>query len=226
MCIDMTSHLDPVDKYYIPAILGAHPNYQLRFLPCGMLTEGFPYFRGTLSSTMVCISSRSESIEEALKFTEKVFTDERYAHLVRYGVEGLNYVRQNGCLSYEGIDSGNVLRSWTGMKNDRFLLNSLSPYDTWNESIQQARAFVAGQMEQQDTRDPFTGFTCDLSQHNAALEAFTRLLGGKWRMLTCGVTESVEDDLALMLSDLRNAGSETVTKDLAEQLTAWFNREK
>ncbi|MGN0793798.1 MAG: hypothetical protein ACI4MG_04910 [Aristaeellaceae bacterium] len=224
MCIDMTSHLDPVDKYYIPAILGSHPDYQLRFLPCGMLAEGFPYFRGTLSSTMVSISSRSESAQEALKFLEKVFTDERYAHLVRYGVEGLNYVNQNGSLFYEGIDSSNILRSWTGLKNDRFLLNSLSPYASWNESLQQARAFVAGQMEQQDTRDPFTGFTCDLSRHNLALEAFTRLMDGKWRMLTCGVTDSVEDDLTLMLSDLRDAGAEAVTRDLAAQLATWFNR--
>lgn len=158
MCVDMAGHLDPVDRYYIPVIMEDHPDYQLRFLPCGMLSEGFPYFRETLSSTMVCISSSSESIEEAMKFIEKVFTDECYAHLVRYGVEGLNYVQRSGSFSYEGIDSGNILRSWTGMKNDRFRLNILSPYASWNESLQQARDFVNGQMEQQDTRAPFNGF--------------------------------------------------------------------
>lgn len=43
-------------------------------------------------------------------------------------------------------------------------------------------------------------------------------------MLTCGVTESVEDDLALMRSDLRSAGADAVAQDLAAQLAAWFSR--
>ncbi|MGN1020547.1 MAG: DUF3502 domain-containing protein [Aristaeellaceae bacterium] len=224
MCIDMTSHLDAVDKYYIPVIMDANPDYQLRFLPCGMLAEGFPYYKGMPSSTMVSISSRSASCGEALRFIEKVFTDERYAHLVRYGVEGLNYVNQGGSLSYEGIASDNIHRSWTGMNNDLFKLPSASAYPSWNESLQQARGFVADQMALQNTRDPFAGFSCDMTQCRTALETFTELVSGKWRMLNCGVTASVEEDLAGMLAALHDAGSEEVLADLNGQLAAWFAR--
>lgn len=224
VCIDLTSHLDAVDKYYIPVIMEANPDYQLRFLPCGMLTEGFPYYNGTLSGTMVSIASRSAHAEEALRFIEKVFTDERYSHLVRYGVEGLNYINQDGCLSYVGITSENIHRSWTGMIHDAFKLSSLSAYATWNESLQQARDFVTQQIKLQNTRDPFTGFSYDMTQCRSSLDAFTELVNGKWRMLTCGVTEDVDADLAQMLQAFRAAGSDEVTADLQEKLTAWFSR--
>lgn len=217
---ELCNHMNVYDSTFVPAILEATPTAEFGYYNYGRMSDT-PTFRPTSNTTMVSISSQSDNVETALKFIEKAYTDEKYSQLLQYGVDGIHYNNVNGTLSKADIPSENNFPTVTGFGNYIYVLGKSFASEQWGEvyTTEENRQLEA--IAALDQYNPYEGFSFNSEEVKTEYAALANVISQYEVPLSCGViNESIDTDLATLLSQLESAGEPTIKAALTAQIAA------
>ncbi|MCR4618689.1 MAG: extracellular solute-binding protein [Lachnospiraceae bacterium] len=128
----------------IRVLSDTNDEWEFDFFP--YIMERNVYYTSDLSNaSVISVSSKCKKPILALKFLEKVHSDQRYYDLMMYGVEGENYNVVEEKISYKGIDSANrfsysIMGDYRMDKieepyNYQFYKDAVLEHDNWANSV-------------------------------------------------------------------------------------------
>lgn len=163
------------------------------------------------------IASNSDVPEAALKFLNLTFTDPDIVNLIIYGIEGRDYVLNDGYMSYpEGMDAASV--PYTAQLSCGTLGNFFNMYPMAGTS----KESLEWELEQNQSAktSPAMGFMFDSSglqtQYTAVQNVISQYLPG----LMCGSVDP-DTEIEKFVNDLNAAGYQDILNAKKEQLDAW-----
>lgn len=223
VCVEMCNHLTAIENYYLPVLQEEHPEWAFNFIPYTKVNGQTPiYLQSALGSGCVSISVFCEYPQIAMEFLEKAYTDEQYSRLVQYGVNGINYELIDGAIAYPSTDER--FRPFTGMVNYVFEYETYNVTEDWQELSKSLRTEVQQQAVLMNKYSPLETFVFDPSLVYSQISEINNVLIEYAVPLTCGVvTNSVEEDLDVLLYHLDNVGYYDVMEELQQQLFTFLN---
>lgn len=172
------------------------------------------YIPSVSSSTCISINPNCKEPVKALKFIEKAHTDQAYYDLLRWGVEGENYTREEGKITAGQIDATNIKPSWTGLV-DGYMeeeVPSINAY--WQEQMDATRKTPS-------EFSPLDGFIFDASALSVETASLESVKTQYMTPLLCGVTQNMTGDYENVIAQLKEAGLETYITEMQNQLNAF-----
>ena len=195
-------------------IAAAHPDWEMGWFDYSF-GKATVYMPSVSNATCISINPKTKDPVKALQFIEKAHTDQEYYDLLRWGVEGENYVRdEEGKITTEGIDAANVKPSWTGLVDGYMEEEVPSANAYWQEQMDATRVTP----EEYSPLDGFVYNLTNLSTETAALES---VRAQYMTPLLCGVTQDLEADFANVQAQLDKAGIDNYIAEMQAQLTAF-----
>ncbi len=195
-----------VDGSYA-AILGWEP-------VTAQLTKGWVTTGATLGACYG-INVKSEKVDASLKFLQLLMTDKTLADLYTYGVEGVNYTRD---------DSGKVLIAEDNTYH-HWAWESAS-LKTVSLTVDQADDYIAAleAFNEKGTAVPCMGFHFDSTPVSAEYAAVNNVVEQYAYLLETGFIEP-EEGIPQYLSALSEAGVDVVIAEMQAQYDAWLAAE-
>ncbi|MBQ9591056.1 MAG: extracellular solute-binding protein [Butyrivibrio sp.] len=181
-----------IDSNAIRILSENHPEWEYDFFT--YLTSKKSYFVNSLSNaSVVSISAKSAHPELALKFIEKVHTDNRYYDLMQYGALDINYRLVDGKVSFQNIGSENrfcysifgdcFLNREMVPVNEQFYNDAVLEHDTWaKEALMHAK------------KNPAASETADLSYFQNS-KTIDKIQLEYFQPLVCGYYSDVDKRL-------------------------------
>jgi ABC-type glycerol-3-phosphate transport system substrate-binding protein len=169
-----------------------------------------------------CISSTSKVPEAAMKFLNLTFTDPDVVNLIIYGLEGRDYVLNDGFMSYpEGQDSATV--PYTAQLSCGTLGNFFIMYPMAGTNPDS----LAWELEQNKNAKTSVamGFTFDSSSVKTEYTAVTNAIDQYLPGLVCGSVDPATE-IPIFLERLQEAGLGEIIAAKQEQLDAWVSANK
>jgi ABC-type glycerol-3-phosphate transport system substrate-binding protein len=194
-----------VSTHYIPALYAENPKRSYGFFDYILSSPAqWKTFLGN-DLTRISVSSKSNYPEIAVKFLEKLHTDQRYYNLLLRGVLDEHYHLSGEYVSVTGISGDNFYTGMTGAADFYLAGKGISVSPQWQEMY---AAYEKMAIEKGATAKelPNSGFTIDI---NDMREIKPRLDGAMQKYLfplCCGVTDDLENDYAAALAALNVAG--------------------
>jgi putative aldouronate transport system substrate-binding protein len=167
---------------------------------------------GVENSTV--ISATSENPERALMAIDKFMNDPEYYNLIQYGIEGRQYVIENGIKKTpKGFDEkvdGGGFTGWS-LRNDKFNL----PTDTENP----VRASLYAEWDTFSINNPYMGFSFNPSKVTTEIAAISNVNAQLGMQLMLGKTKKdPKEAVADYRSQLKKAGIDKVIAEVEAQL--------
>ena len=163
----------------------------------------------------MCVSSSSDHPEEACRFLQAVNTDSEVRNMLQYGIEGEHYT-----LNQEGqvIIQKDTYAGVTYTQGNYFLLNTRvgQPVNLWDQYKKFNDSAVPS---------PTLCFEMDLSGIEEEIQAVRKVSEKFYPALMTGSVD-VDEYLPMYRKELRDAGIETIRKELQRQLRQWKKDEK
>ncbi len=176
------------------------------------------YVASNSDSTVISISSKSNFPEIAIKFLEKVHTDQQYFDLVNYGVEGIHYNIIDSCLNYAGIDAENVFPGWTGVGDSYNVYEIKSINEQWQTEVVDREEERAEALAPIASRHPLEGFIFDVSNVSKEYEEMEDIRVKYLQPIACGVTDNISADYQTAIEKLKETGLEEYLNEVQFQL--------
>lgn len=188
---------------------------------CGMpmtcVKMATPYISTSNCTKFVwAVPSVSTEPEAAVKFLNMMYTDERIANLLAWGIEDVNYVMGDDGMAHfvEGEDANNAAYHTSDfLYGNQFLV---IPWEGQGADIRE-RALE----EMQSTKESaYLGFVCDTTSVSTQLSAISNALNEYKPGIDSGISDpSAYDDF---LAKLETSGIQDVIDTYQEQLDAWL----
>lgn len=186
--------------------------------PIGAKIIGDAYLSTTdINALTWMVASTTDVPEAAMKFLNLTFTDADIINLLIYGVEGRDYVMNDGFVAYpEGEDSTTVpytAQLSCGTLGNFFLMYPMG--GTNPESLE-------WELEQNKSAkaSPAMGFTFDASALNTQYTAVKNVISQYLPGLVCGSLDP-DTEIEKFVSALNDAGYQDILNAKQEQLDAW-----
>lgn len=208
--------LSSVQRYYIPRLYDAHPEWRWNFY---YYSQDNPAYRCSLANgTCTSVSSRSLHPEKAVQFIGLAHTDREYYDLLRYGIEGVHYELEDGWVSYENVSASLTRPSWTGLPDLFMDYPERLADENWNERLESFTESFGSTVKRAGDH-PLLGISIDYS--GLPSEALSRAWNTYMKPLLCGVTDNLEEDYALAMEKLYEAGLDDYLQEIQRQLTVF-----
>lgn len=168
-----------------------------------------------ISTFQYLVPASADSPEKSVALMNLMFSNPEVQNLLRFGIEGTDYVVNNGVASYpDGVNNENV-----GWYNETFLTGNATigykwatePEDIW-EKYQE---FNDGA-----TLSPAYGFTYNSEGVKVELTAVQNVLNKYISLINAGLAEP-EETIAALNKELETAGINKIVEDVQAQLDAW-----
>lgn len=168
---------------------------------------------GTVGKFGVAIPVTSEEPEAAVRWLNALYTDPVLENLMIYGVEGTDYVVNDGVAAYpEGSDGQGLYHQVEFMYGNAF---NLLP---WNGNPADFRETTYADMKAAEI-SPFMGFACDLSEIGNTMTTLSAVYDQYRGQILCGAYTDEEYDA--YLAAVKNAGAEEYLQYFQDQLDTW-----
>lgn len=152
-----------------------------------------------------------------MKFIEKAYTDETYSKLLQFGVEGVNYVDQDGVAVVENADE--KFPCVTGFANFVYSYGKSFSNDGWKANYEASYNQIFDAMQKDNKYNPYDGFTFDSTAVTSQFANMENVKAEYGTPLTCGVIQSsLDKDLEVFREAMKKAGSEDYTAEFQRQL--------
>lgn len=216
-CVEACNHLAVAQSTIAPKVLGDNPEWKLNFASYYFFNNGTPIFKPTTNTTRITISSQSKYPELAMKFIEKAYTDETYSKLLQYGVEGVNYVDQDGVAVVENADE--KFPCVTGFSNFVFSYGKSFSNDEWKANYEASYNKIFEAMQSGNQYNPYDGFTFDSTAVTSQFANMENVKAEYGTPLTCGVIQSsLDKDLEVFRKAMEQAGAREYVAEFQRQL--------
>jgi putative aldouronate transport system substrate-binding protein len=206
----LTHAQDWIGKY--GADMKAQPESNPYFYTFAEANKKIKRKMGVENSTV--ISSTSENPERALMAIDKFMNDPEYYNLIQYGIEGRQYVVEDGVKKTpKGFDEkvdGGGFAGWA-LRNDKFNL----PTDSENP----VRKTLYADWDTFSINDPYMGFSFDPSKVTTEIAAISNVNAQLGMQLMLGKTKNdPKEAVADYRSQLKKAGIDKVIAEVEAQL--------
>jgi hypothetical protein len=194
-----------VSTHYIPALYAENPKRSYDFFDYILSS---PTQWKTLAGndlTRISISSKSNYPEIAVKFLEKLHTDQRYHHLLLNGVLDEHYHLSDEYVSMTGILSDNFYTGLTGASDFYLTRKGIFVSPQWQE-IYAAHEKIAIEKGTTAEELPNSEFTINIDDIREIKPRLDSAMQKYLFPLCCGVTDDLENDYATALAALNTAG--------------------
>lgn len=195
-----------------------HPEWEMGWFDYGF-GKAPVYLPSVSNSTCISINPKCKEPVKALQFIEKAHTDQAYYDLLRWGVEGENYNREEGKITTAGIDAANIKPSWTGLVDGYMEEEVPSQNAYWQEQMDATRVTP-------EEFSPLDGFIFDASALSSETAALESVKAQYMTPLLCGVTQDREGDYENVLAQLEKAGIRKYIDEMQRQLTAFKEKKE
>ena len=162
------------------------------------------------------VPSAATEPEAAIKMLNMMYTDERIANLLAWGIEDVNYVMGDDGLAHfvEGEDANNA-----AYHTADFLYGNQFLVKPWEGQPADIREQAMAEMESAK-QSAYLGFVCDTTGVSTQLSAISNALKEYMPGIDSGISDpSAYDDL---LAKLETSGIQDVIDAYQEQLDAWL----
>lgn len=168
---------------------------------------------GVDNSTVISVNSKNP--ERALMAIEKFMTDKSYYDLIQYGIEGQQYVLDNGVLKKpEGFDdkvNGGGFAAWS-LRNDKFVIPNETENPVRNE-------LYARWDKEAAIDDPYNGFSFDPKNVTTEIASISNVNSQLGTQLMLGKTsKDPKAAVADYRDQLKKAGIDKVIAEVQKQL--------
>ena len=161
------------------------------------------------------IPQNSQSPEAAMKFLNMMYTDERIANLLAWGIEDVNYTVKDGVATFiEGEDANNC-----AYHTNDFLYGNQFLVLPWEGQEANLREIASEEMENCET-SVYLGFSCDTTSLSNELTALSNVISEYRPSVNAGIAS--EEDYEAFIEKLHNSGLDKVIQTYQEQLDAWL----
>ncbi len=163
------------------------------------------------------ISTNSANPERALMVIEKFMTDESYYNLIQNGIEGKQYVMENGVkkqpAGFNDKTDGGGFAAWS-LRNDKFVV----PTDTENP----IRNSLFAEWDKVAIDDPYNGFSFDPTNVTTEIASISNVNSQLGIQLMLGKTsKDPKAAVAEYRDQLKKAGVDKVIAEVEKQLAAF-----
>lgn len=167
---------------------------------------------GVDNSTVISVNS--ENPERSLMVIEKFMTDESYYNLIQNGIEGKQYVMENGVkkqpAGFNEKTDGGGFAAWS-LRNDKFVV----PTDTENP----IRNSLFAEWDKVAINDPYNGFTFDPANVTTEIASISNVNSQLGIQLMLGKTsKDPKAAVAEYREQLKKAGIDKVIAEVEKQL--------
>lgn len=174
----------------------------------------YPIGTGSCTKFTWAVPVCAQEQEAAVKFMNLMYTNSDICNLLSWGVEGRDFVVENGIAKYpDGVTAENVqYHTADFLYGNQFLVYP------WDGSAADLRDQAKAEMEAGGT-SPYIGFSCDTSKVSNELTAMTIVIGEYKAALETGTADAAKYDE--FLAKLKDAGVDKVVQEYQTQLDAW-----
>jgi putative aldouronate transport system substrate-binding protein len=160
------------------------------------------------------ISTNSANPERSLMVIEKFMTDESYYNLIQYGIEGKQYIIEDGIKKnppgFDEKKEGGGFSAWS-LRNDKFVV----PSDTENP----IRNTLYAEWDKVAINDPYNGFSFDPANVTTEIASISNVNSKLGIQLMLGKTsEAPKEAVAQYRAELKKAGIDKVIAEVEKQL--------
>jgi len=218
--LEFNNHFGAVSGSYIDALKEIYPKYVYGWFDYGLYNV--PMYLPSISPdrvTTISIGAHSKHVALALKFLEKVHTDQTYYNLVQYGVNGENVNIDGEYLNYDGIPPENKKPGWTGLSDGYMNLKTRYPGE-WQTIFDDLQEKALGLMDRAQAY-PLDGFAFDTTGVADELANMEKARNQYLLPLSVGISDSIDQDLNAAAQQLQNAGIDKYMEALQQQLDAF-----
>ncbi|HCM28510.1 MAG TPA: ABC transporter substrate-binding protein [Treponema sp.] len=196
------------------AIKATHPEWEIGYYPfsrtTGVVHPVHPTHNG------YAVPAASKNPERALAFFEKMVTDKRYNLLTQYGIEGKNYVADNGYYKMVGDSNTNgfgreSMNGWA-WRNPEYMLFAPS-YDAVKK--------LFAEFDKVATPDLYNGFAVDYLPFQTEKTALDSVTAQYLAPLQAGLVPDVEAGMAKFMAEAKKAGLEKIQAEYNKQWLAY-----
>jgi len=218
--LEFNNHFGAVSSSYIDALKEIYPEYAYGWYDYGL--NNVPMYLPSVSPdrvTQISIGAHSKHVVLALKFLEKVHTDQAYYNLVQYGVDGENVNIAGNYLNYDGIPPENKKPGWTGLSDGYMNLQTRYPGE-WQTIFDDLQAEALALMDRAQAY-PLDGFAFDTTGVADELAHMEKARNQYIQPLAVGISEHIGQDLTAVAQRLNEAGIDKYMAALQQQLDAF-----
>ena len=211
-----------VGSTYMRSLTMAHSDWTYGFFM--YLSANGEYYRNEKNvKSALYVSSRTKYPETAVRFLEKIHTDQRYFDLVRYGVEGIHYHNVDGAVSYEGIPASNAFGMTVA--GDRLLGRKyLSFNDQWTQVSDGIDAWREETLAVA-RENPISGYNFAAGGLGREINRLEAVRLQYFQPLVCGYYDTPQD-LEQAVARLEQAGLAAYIEEIERQLGAYMGTDQ
>ena len=214
-----------VTNNYIPELYEVNPNWEFGFY--NYSSDDFPSYQlSNIGITVISISSKSNYPELAIRFLEKVHTNQKYYDLVNYGVEGIHYNIIDNYINYSGIEVSDQFSGLTGAPDVSMEYSEKSINTVWQSEVIDKGYENKEKLLKKAPDYPLNGFNYDASKVSDIYKSMEVIRLKHMQPLCCGVTDNLTEDYDNAIQLLKEAGIDDYINDVREQLKEFSLKSK
>ncbi|MFB9276646.1 ABC transporter substrate-binding protein [Cohnella cellulosilytica] len=170
------------------------------------------YTTSTIQGSLNAISANSKYKNEALKYLQLVNTDPKLRNMLAFGELGADYSNVDGEKVIERTSDTWPLAAYTQGTFFNLAVTKGAPVDQWDQ---------VRKLNDQATSSTNLGFALDISDLGTEV-ANTKAVWDKYRYELLTGASDPETMVPRIVSELKAAGMDALTKAAQEQITAYF----
>lgn len=215
---EFCNHYVGIAYNYVMPIYQDHPDWELGWLDYRLMNQTvYTDYLQSKYDIGLAVSSNCKHPETVVKLLEKMHTDQRYYDLLMYGREGINYnLSEEGKISYQGIDAGNILRGQIGLENIT-MQKEIDYGGNWNEIDMELKK-KREKMAKENGTSPLCNFEIDSGKLPDCADEVSKFMEEDLLILKCGIPENTEEELKRIRAKLDELGYGEVMQSVQEQL--------
>lgn len=215
---EFCNHYMGITYNYVMPIYQAHPDWELGWLDYNLMNQSvYTDYLQSKYDIGLAASSNCKDPETVVKLLEKMHTDQRYYNLIMYGREGINYhLNEEGKISYQGIDAGDILRGQIGLESDTMQME-IDYGGNWN-AVDLELKEKREKMAQKNGTSPLCNFEINSGELPDCADEVSKYIEEDLLILKCGISENPEEELKKIRTRLDELGYREVMQSVQEQL--------
>ena len=163
------------------------------------------------------VPSSATEPEAAVKLLNLMYTSKEVANLLAWGIEGVDYVVNNGVATFpEGIDQNNC-----AYHTADFLYGNQFNVLPWEGQSSDFRTITQQEMAKAPT-SAYLGFSCDTTAVQSEIAAVSNVLGEYRPSIDSGVAS--ESDYQAFLDKMEASGLQKIINEFQSQLNEWLEQ--
>ncbi|MBM7565199.1 ABC transporter substrate-binding protein [Paenibacillus sacheonensis] len=170
------------------------------------------YTTSTIQGSLNAISANSKYKSEALKYLQLVNTDPKLRNMLAFGELGVDYDSVDGEKVIERKTDTWPLAAYTQGTFFDLAVTKGAPVDQWDQ---------VRKLNDQATSSTALGFALDISKLSTEV-ANTKAVWDKYRYELMTGASDPEKTIPKIMTELKAAGMDTITKAAQEQIDAYF----